>query len=78
MNIESLACGTPVLTFPTGGSGEIIDSACGMAVEKNDVDSLIKAIAEIKNNRPFTKEACLKKSAVYRKDDKFKEYADLY
>lgn len=78
VNIESLACGTPVLTFATGGSTEIIDSACGMTVEKNDVDSLIKAIAEIKNNRSFTKEACLKKSAVYRKDDKFKEYADLY
>ena len=30
VNIESLACGTPVVTFNTGGSPEIIDSSCGL------------------------------------------------
>lgn len=78
VNIESLACGTPVLTFDTGGSGEIIDSSCGIAVEKNDVLSLKDAVIYIKDSRPFTKEACLKKSAEYRKDDKFKEYSEIY
>jgi glycosyltransferase involved in cell wall biosynthesis len=78
VNIESLACGTPVLTFATGGSAEIIDSTCGMAVEKNNTDALKNAVLTIKESRPFTREACLKKSAEYRKDDKFKEYADIY
>ena len=78
VNIESLACGTPVLTFATGGSTEIIDSTCGMAVEKNDTDALRKAVLAIKESRLFTMEACLKRSAEYRKDDKFKEYADIY
>lgn len=78
VNIESLACGTPVLTFDTGGSAEIIDSNCGMVVPKNDVESLVKAVLQIKKDRPFTEEACLKKSSEYRKEDKFKEYADLY
>lgn len=78
VNIESLACGTPVLTFDTGGSGEIIDSTCGMKVPKNDTEGLKKAILHIKENRPFTEEACLKKSAEYQKDDKFKEYAEIY
>ena len=78
VNIESLACGTPVLTFATGGSAEIIDSTCGMAVEKNNTDALKDAVLTIKESRPFTREACLKKSAEYRKDDKFKEYADIY
>lgn len=78
VNIEALACGTPVLTFDTGGSSEITDSTCGMKVRKNDVEALRKALLMIKENRPFTREACLKKSAEYRKDDKFREYADLY
>ena len=78
VNIEALACGTPVLTFRTGGSAEIIDSSCGMSVEKNDTDSLRKAILSIKETRPFTKEACLKKSAEYRKEDKFKQYTEIY
>ena len=78
VNIESLACGTPVLTFETGGSTEIIDSTCGMAVKKNDTDALRKAVLTIKESRPFSEEACLKKSAEYEKDNKFKEYAEVY
>jgi glycosyltransferase involved in cell wall biosynthesis len=78
VNIEALACGTPVLTFDTGGSTEIIDSTCGMAVEKNNTEALIKAIEYIKANRPFSEENCLRKSAEYNKNHKFKEYADLY
>ena len=78
VNIESLACGTPVLTFKTGGSAEIIDETCGMSVEKNDTDALKAAILKVKESRPFTKEACLKKSAEYRKEEKFKEYTKIY
>lgn len=78
VNIEALACGTPVLTFKTGGSAEIIDDTCGMSVEKNDTEALKKAILKIKESRPFTEEACLKKSAEYQKDEKFIEYADIY
>lgn len=78
VNIESLACGTPVLTFKTGGSPEIIDETCGMSVAKNDADALREAILKIKDTRPFTEEACLKKSAEYQKEDKFKEYTKIY
>ena len=78
VNIESLACGTPVLTFNTGGSSEIIDCTCGMTVEKNDTESLRDAVLYIKENQPFTKDACVKKSAEYHKDDKFKEYTEIY
>ena len=78
VNIESLACGTPVLTFKTGGSPEIIDETCGMSVAKNDADALREAILKIKDTRPFTEEACLKKSAEYQKEEKFKEYTKIY
>ena len=37
VNIEALACGTPVVTFKTGGSPECIDDRTGFIVEKNNV-----------------------------------------
>ena len=37
-NIEALACGTPVVTYNTGGSPEAIDKETGIVVEKGNVD----------------------------------------
>ncbi len=45
VNLESIACGTPVVTYDTGGSGEIIKKTkAGMIVKKGDFDSLLKYI----------------------------------
>ena len=77
VNIEALACGTPAITFKTGGSPEIIDETCGVVVEKNDVDGLIKAIENVKSN-PFSQEACLARARQFDMYDKFGEYVDLY
>lgn len=46
-NIEALACGTPIVTYNTGGSPEAIDDKTGIVVEQGDVSSLIKAIMDI-------------------------------
>ena len=58
VNMESLACGTPVLTFNTGGSPEITDKTYGMVVEKDDIDSMYNEIINICENNVFTKDAC--------------------
>lgn len=78
VNIESLACGTPVITFETGGSPEIIDKTCGMVVSCNNVDALEAAIRHVCEERPFSQEACLGRAKRYDKNDKFQEYVDLY
>lgn len=44
MNIEALACGTPVLAFKTGGNSEIIDNSCALAVDCDGVATLKKKI----------------------------------
>lgn len=44
VNMEAISCGTPVITFRTGGSPEIVDRDCGWIVECNDVDELKKEI----------------------------------
>lgn len=78
VNIESLACGTPVLTFKTGGSPEIIDETCGVVVEKNNIDELYKEILRIVEEKPFSKENCLARSKKFERTEKFSEYIELY
>ena len=78
VNIESLACGTPVITFDVGGSPEIIDKTCGIVVKKEDTDGLIEEIVKIKNDRPFTEEACVLRSKQFDCNKNFAEYIKLY
>lgn len=80
VNLESLACGTPVITFETGGSTEIIDKSTGISVNKKNIDELYNAVYEIKKNKKETyQESCIKKSKYYYdKRDKYNEYIELY
>lgn len=78
VNIESLACGTPVITFRTGGSPEIIDESCGSVVECNDVEALEREIIRICNDKPYSQEACVKRAQQFDQREKFKEYVKLY
>lgn len=43
-NLEALACGTPVITYRTGGSPEAITSNTGAVVEKGDITTLCECI----------------------------------
>ena len=78
VNIESLACGTPVLTFDTGGSPECIDETCGSVVAKDDIDSMEEEIKRVCETKPFSKMACLNKASVFDENDRLKEYIVLY
>lgn len=78
VNMEALACGTPVLTFRTGGSPEMLNETCGSVVPCDDVDALEKEILRICNGKPYTEEACLKKAGEFDKNERFKEYLNLY
>ena len=78
VNMEALACGTPVLTFRTGGSPEIPDDSCGSVVPVDDLEGLTREILRIAQERPYSREACLKRAASFRKDDRYQEYIALY
>jgi len=79
-NLEALACGTPVVTYRTGGSPEAIDSSTGMVVDKGDMDGLINAIQQIfLKGKSFYSSACRARAVqLFSKEDRFKEYMDLY
>lgn len=76
-NLEALACGTPVITFATGGSVESVDESTGKIVPKGDTEKLLQAIRELWGE-PSKRMACLKKAEGYNKDDRFREYLMLY
>jgi glycosyltransferase involved in cell wall biosynthesis len=78
VNMESIACGIPVLTFRTGGSPEIVDDTCGYVVNCDDVDAMEREIRRIASSRPYTKDQCLVKAKSYDMNLKFEEYVKLY
>ena len=73
-NLEALACGTPVVTYHTGGSPESVTENCGAVVPAGDVS----AIAEAVRLTRWAKEACLEQAARYDKTRCFREYLSLY
>lgn len=78
VNTEALACGTPGVTFETGGSPECFNETCGMVVAKNDIGAMYNEIIRICETEPYSKDDCLKRAKSFNKDEKFKEYIELY
>jgi glycosyltransferase involved in cell wall biosynthesis len=76
-NLEALACGTPVVTFNSGGSVESIDEKTGIVVEKENVDDLIKVLKMIKSDNLESK-FCMERSKLFSKESKYQEYINLY
>ena len=79
-NLEALACGTPVITYRTGGSPEAIDSETGIIVEKGDVDGLIQSIKQIQEKAKSSYSAACRERAekLYNKDNRYMDYLKLY
>ena len=50
VNIEAIACGTPVVTYQTCGSPESVNDLCGIVVPQGDVLGLKEAIEYIKSH----------------------------
>ncbi len=78
VNMEALACGTPVITFKTGGSPEILDETCGIVVPCDDTLALEDAIRYVCEEKPFSSENCRKNALHFDMHDKFAEYVKLY
>lgn len=78
VNMESLSCGTPVLTFRTGGSPEMLDDTCGCVVDCGDTDAMEREILRIAQQRPYSEEACLRRAEDFCATDRFREYIRLY
>jgi glycosyltransferase involved in cell wall biosynthesis len=79
-NIEALACGTPIVTYNTGGSPEAIDKEIGEVVEKGDVHGLYDAIKHLASmNQKTLSDRCLKHAQnEFDKRIRYLDYLDIF
>lgn len=78
VNIEANACGTPVITFNTGGSPECINEKSGMVIPYGDIDAMKESIEYICDNSSFSEKDCIARAASFDQKKKYREYLDLY
>lgn len=78
VNMEAIACGTPVLTYRTGGSPEILDEDTGSVVECDDFEGLLGEIVRIREEKPFSRKKCCERGAGFDKHERFRSYLELY
>lgn len=79
-NLEAMACGTPVITYKTGGSIEAVSNETGRIVEQGDIDGIIDAIEQLLHERSGKYSHACRQRAVdlYNKQDRYAEYINLY
>jgi glycosyltransferase involved in cell wall biosynthesis len=79
-NLESLACGTPVVTYATGGSVESVDNNTGYVVGQGDIQVAFSDFRQIKSEGKIKYSSFCRQKAVtdYDKDKQFGKYVNLY
>lgn len=76
-HLESLACGTPVITYNTGGCSESLDSKCGIVVEKGNISELANAILSLPHDSSLSA-SCRSRAQNYDRFTCFQAYIELY
>ena len=78
VNLEALACGTPVVTYKTGGSPESLSVDTGVILEQGDVKGMAHAIEKMRN-RPLSSKKCRDRILqMFNKDVRFQGYKELF
>lgn len=80
VNLEAIACGTPVVTYRTGGSVEAVTEKTGYIVEQGDVKGLLDAVRQIEKNDKilYTLNCRAHALANFRKEERYEDYLKLY
>lgn len=77
VNMEAIACGTPVVTFNTGGCAEIVTKTCGAVVYSNTVDEMIEKIYEVIDNRDYYANGCKLRAKDFSEKSCFNKYVHM-
>lgn len=79
-NLEALACGTPVVTYNTGGSPEAVDRETGVVVNKGNILGLREAIENIIGHPDvYSKGRCRERAEqCFDRNVCFAKYIELY
>ena len=78
VNLEALACGTPIITYQTGGSPEAVDEKTGFVIPQGNVHALYEAIIKVRDGY-INREDCRSRAvSLYDKNACYSKYIDLY
>jgi glycosyltransferase involved in cell wall biosynthesis len=79
-NLEAMSCGTPVVTYMTGGCNESVTSSTGFAVKQGDLKGIASAIQEVQQKgKGAYREQC--RSHIlenFGEKNQYKKYFELY
>lgn len=83
VNLESLACGTPVITYKTGGSPEAVSQDTGWVLEQGNLEGVASIIYELagkdKTERINQRNACRERAeSEFDKNKCFMQYLNYY
>lgn len=79
VNLEALACGTPIVTYRTGGSPEAVNESTGIIVPQGDISAIANTLNEIKSQARFKAADCRRHAEMhFNKDTQFHKYIELY
>ncbi|MBQ8767523.1 MAG: glycosyltransferase [Clostridia bacterium] len=76
VNMESICCGTPVITYDCCGSPELVDDDSGFVIAEDDVAGLLCGIEQIKKT-PITFDV-KSKQEKFDKNTCYNKYLDIY
>lgn len=80
VNLEAISCGTPVVTYRTGGSVEAVTDSTGLIVEQGDVKGLLEAVRAIcQRGKDFYQKLCRQYALQnFKKEERYADYFCLY
>ena len=74
VNIESLACGTPVITYETGGCSEALTEKCGVSIPQGDLQRVYAAIQKCS----FLEQDCVSQGLRFKSETSYSQYVNLF
>lgn len=79
VNMEALGCGTPVVTYDVGGSGELVRNGfTGYVVEADNICQLIEAMGKVRQGI-ISRHSCRQYALDhFDRDRNYQKYLDLY
>lgn len=79
VNLEALACGTPVAAFASGGCPETVDEQTGRVCVRGDTNALLAAARELAAGGEAVRRACVERARrLYDAEKQAAAYVELY
>lgn len=78
VNLEAIACGTPVLTYRTGGSPEALTCQTGFVLDQGRIDQVVEVLAGYHKTKEMISTCRAYAEEYFDKRKVFEAYLNLY